>query len=62
MPVEPHGPQIEHCLHTGFGPAHPGLFQAISHQICIGSFDDSRANRLVLGQALVVAIYGRLRW
>ena len=55
MPIESHGPQVEHRLCPGFRPAHPGLLHAIFHQMPTGAFDDPRANRPALGEVLVVA-------
>lgn len=52
--VEPHRAQVEHGLRAGCGPAHPGWFQAIVHQMPTGPFDDSRANRPALCPGFVV--------
>lgn len=45
LPVEVHGPQVEHCLRPCFRPTHSGLLHAILHQMPTGAFDDPIANR-----------------
>jgi hypothetical protein len=52
--VAPHRAQVEHGLRARLGPAHPGWFHAIFHQMSTGTFDASRANRPALGAVLVI--------
>jgi hypothetical protein len=54
-PVEPHGPQVEHCLRAHRGPTQARLLHPIVHEVPTGAFNHPRANPPTPGQVLVGA-------